>query len=50
MLGLIDGEVVEIGHGVARVAFALVDRLLGVGAELMTVLVGADAPHRRSAR
>jgi DAK2 domain fusion protein YloV len=44
VLGLIDGEVVEIGHGVLSVGLALLDRLLGVGAELMTVLVGADAP------
>lgn len=44
VLGLIDGEVVEIGRGLLSVAFGLVDRLLGVGAELMTVLVGADAP------
>jgi DAK2 domain fusion protein YloV len=44
VLGLIDGEVVEIGRGLVAVAFAIVGRLLGVGAELITVLVGADAP------
>ena len=44
ILGLIDGEVVEIGRGLVAVALALVDRLLGVGAELMTILVGVDAP------
>jgi uncharacterized protein len=44
VLGLIDGEVVEIGRGLVSVAFALVDRLLGVGVELMTVLVGGGAP------
>lgn len=44
VLGMIDGEVVEIGRGLVAVALALVDRLLGVGAELMTVLVGAEAP------
>ncbi|MEO8889069.1 MAG: DAK2 domain-containing protein [Jatrophihabitantaceae bacterium] len=44
VLGLIDGEVVEIGRGLVAVAFAVVDRLLGVGAEIMTVLVGTDAP------
>jgi dihydroxyacetone kinase-like predicted kinase len=43
VLGLIDGEVVEIGRGVLAVALAVLDRLLGVGAELITVLVGADA-------
>jgi len=41
VLGLIDGEVVEIGRGVSSVALALTDRLLGVGAELMTLLLGA---------
>jgi uncharacterized protein len=44
VLGLIDGEVVAIGRGLVSVAFALIDRLLGVGAELMTLLVGRDAP------
>lgn len=44
VLGLIDGEVVEIGRGLVSVAFVLVDRLLGVGAEMMTVLVGGGAP------
>jgi DAK2 domain fusion protein YloV len=43
VLGLIDGDVVEIGHSLLSVAFSLADRLIGVGAELMTVLVGADA-------
>jgi len=46
VLGLIDGEVVEIGRGLLAVAFGLVDRLLAVGAELMTIVVGADAPER----
>ncbi|MFN2562614.1 MAG: DAK2 domain-containing protein [Jatrophihabitans sp.] len=46
ILGLIDDDVVEIGRGMLAVAFTVVDRLLGVGAELMTVLVGADAPPR----
>jgi DAK2 domain fusion protein YloV len=46
ILGIIDGEVVEIGRGMLAVAFGLVDRLLGVGAEMMTILVGANAPGR----
>jgi DAK2 domain fusion protein YloV len=46
VLGLIDGEVVEIGRGLLAVAFNVVDRLLGVGAELMTVIVGSGAPAR----
>lgn len=44
VLGLIDGDVVEIGDGLLAVALSVVDRLLGVGAELMTIIVGADAP------
>jgi DAK2 domain fusion protein YloV len=43
VLGLIDGEVVEIGRGVLSVALAVSDRLLGIGTELMTVLVGENA-------
>ncbi|MDT4921222.1 MAG: fatty acid kinase [Pseudonocardiales bacterium] len=49
VLGLIDGEVVAIGQGLLAVAFNVVDRLLGVGAELITVLVGEDAPARTGA-
>jgi len=44
VLGLIDGDVVELGNDVATVALAVVDRLLGVGAELLTLLVGGRAP------
>jgi len=44
VLGLIDGDVVEIGADVSAVALAVLDRLLGVGAELLTLLVGGQAP------
>lgn len=43
VLGLITGEVVEIGSSVVDVARAVVDRLLGAGGELVTVITGADA-------
>jgi dihydroxyacetone kinase-like predicted kinase len=43
VLGLIDGEVVEIGASIRSVALTLIDRLLGVGGELITVLVGRGA-------
>jgi uncharacterized protein len=43
ILGLIDGEVVEIGRGQVAVSLALIDRLLGVGAEIMTALLGERA-------
>ncbi|MDQ1722362.1 MAG: fatty acid kinase [Pseudonocardiales bacterium] len=42
VLGLIDGEVVEIGADVARVGISLVGRLVAAGGELVTVLSGAD--------
>jgi uncharacterized protein len=44
VLGLIDGEVVQIGATLVAVALAVTDRLLGTGGELITVLVGADCP------
>jgi hypothetical protein len=43
VLGLIDGEVVEVGATVRAVALATLDRLLGVGGELITILAGRDA-------
>lgn len=46
ILGLIDDEVVDIGRGLLSVVFSLLDRLLAVGAELITVLVGEAAPQR----
>ena len=44
ILGLIDGDVVEIGDDALGVALRLLDRLLGVGGELVTVLLGPNAP------
>jgi DAK2 domain fusion protein YloV len=43
VLGLIGGDVVEIGDAVPAVAERVLDRLLGVGGELVTLLLGADA-------
>jgi DAK2 domain fusion protein YloV len=40
VLGLIAGEVVEIGTSITGVARVLIDRLIGVGGELITILVG----------
>jgi uncharacterized protein len=42
VLGLIDGEVVEIGTDVGRVGTSLVRRLVAAGGELVTVLSGSD--------
>jgi DAK2 domain fusion protein YloV len=43
VLGLIDGEVVEIGATVRRVALGILDRLLGVGGEIVTIVLGMQA-------
>ncbi len=45
VLGLIDGDVIEVGADVTAVALRVVDRLLGVGGELVTVVPGRDAPR-----
>jgi len=42
VLGLIDGEVVEIGSDVAETGISLVRRLVDAGGELVTVLSGAE--------
>jgi uncharacterized protein len=42
VLGLIDGEVVEIGSEIAEVGISLVRRLVDAGGELVTVVSGAD--------
>jgi dihydroxyacetone kinase-like predicted kinase len=54
VLGLIDGEVVEIGADVAEMGISLVGRLVAAGGELVTVLSGsadgaADAADRIAA-
>lgn len=42
VLGLADGDIVEIGSDVTRTVDALVDRLLAPGGELVTLVGGAD--------
>jgi dihydroxyacetone kinase-like predicted kinase len=44
LLGLVDGEVHLIGPDLARVCRQLLDRMLGGGGELATLVLGADAP------
>ena len=45
VLGLVDGDVLLIGASVREVAVELVNRLLATGGELMTAVLGADAPE-----
>ncbi|MTE21179.1 DAK2 domain-containing protein [Streptomyces sp. TRM43335] len=44
VLGLIEGDVALIGTEPARVAAAVLDRMLAGGGELVTLVIGADAP------
>ncbi|MGK5678793.1 DAK2 domain-containing protein [Actinoplanes sp. URMC 104] len=44
LLGLVDGEVHVIGADLAEVSARLLDRMLGGGGELVTLVLGADAP------
>ncbi|HEU4348572.1 MAG TPA: DAK2 domain-containing protein [Actinoplanes sp.] len=44
LLGLLDGEVHIIGDDLTEVSRRLVDRMLGGGGELTTLVLGADAP------
>ncbi|MFD7067192.1 DAK2 domain-containing protein [Streptomyces sp. NPDC059913] len=44
VLGLIDGDVAVIGEDVVRTARAVLDRMLAAGGELVTLVLGEDAP------
>ncbi|CAA9337241.1 MAG: Dihydroxyacetone kinase-like protein, phosphatase domain / Dihydroxyacetone kinase-like protein, kinase domain, partial [uncultured Friedmanniella sp.] len=44
VLGVVDGDFVEIGDDVTAVATRVAGRLLASGGELLTVVLGADAP------
>ncbi|GAA2398203.1 DAK2 domain-containing protein [Streptomyces glaucosporus] len=45
VLGLIEGDVALIGAEPGEVAVAVLDRMLAAGGELVTLVVGADAPE-----
>ncbi|MFC9898214.1 DAK2 domain-containing protein [Nocardia sp. NPDC127579] len=45
-LGLVGHDVVVIDHDVHAAGRTLLDRMLGLGGELVTLLLGADAPDR----
>ena len=44
VLGVVDGDFVEIGTDVTEVAVRVTARLLAAGGELLTVVLGAEAP------
>jgi dihydroxyacetone kinase-like predicted kinase len=43
VLGLVDGDIVVIGSDVAIVAREILDRMLAIGGELVTLVLGVDA-------
>lgn len=45
VLGMVDDDVVTIGADLAAVGGFVVDRLLGSGGEILTVVAGSEAPH-----
>jgi dihydroxyacetone kinase-like predicted kinase len=46
VLGLVDGDFVEIGDDVTEVAWRVTERLLGSGGELVTLVRGRSADDR----
>ncbi len=46
VLGIVDGDVVVIGHDLHEVGGEVVERLLSSGGELLTVVTGEDAPAK----
>ncbi|MFD9301198.1 DAK2 domain-containing protein [Streptomyces sp. NPDC060048] len=50
VLGLIDGDVVVIGEGLAQTAEAVLARMLGSGGELVTLVLGPDVPDALAER
>ncbi|SCD85369.1 hypothetical protein GA0115238_127969, partial [Streptomyces sp. di50b] len=45
VLGLVDGDVAVIGQDLTETALAVLDRMLSAGGELVTLVVGDDAPE-----
>ncbi|MFI5864842.1 DAK2 domain-containing protein [Streptomyces sp. NPDC051546] len=50
VLGLIDGDVAVIGTGLAETAEAVLARMLGSGGELVTLVLGPEAPDELAGR
>ncbi|MEU8431701.1 DAK2 domain-containing protein [Streptomyces sp. NPDC029216] len=50
VLGLIDGDVAVIGAGLPETAEAVLERMLGSGGELVTLVLGPEVPETLAAR
>ena len=44
VLGIVDGDFAVLGNDLTSVARTVVERMLGSGGELVTLVVGADSP------
>ncbi len=44
VLGLVDGDIVEIGDSVEAVALRVIDRMSSSTSELVTLVTGSEAP------
>lgn len=49
VLGVVEGDFVEVGDRLLEVAWRVVERLLAGGGELLTLVLGADAPRALAA-
>ncbi|GAA2617069.1 DAK2 domain-containing protein [Streptomyces tubercidicus] len=50
VLGLIDGDVAVIGADLTRTAMTVLDRMLSAGGEMVTLVLGAEAPDALAER
>ncbi|MGO1974981.1 MAG: DAK2 domain-containing protein [Propionibacteriaceae bacterium] len=50
VLGIVDGDVVEVGSEIESVACAVLERMLASGGELLTLVEGVDCPGELGAR
>ena len=50
VLGLLDGDIVEIGDDLTEVSLAILRRMLATGGDLLTIVVGEDPAAREVAR
>lgn len=44
VLGIVDGDIVVVGSDVTVVVHEVIDRMLAMGGDLVTIVLGADAP------
>jgi dihydroxyacetone kinase-like predicted kinase len=50
VLGMVEGDVAVIGDDLTRIAVDVLDRMLSAGGEMVTLVLGADAPEGLAGR